>query len=121
MLASCQVRRDRASPATTNDPMSREVSIPLVLWISTAAMVHAMGGGGAIEAARTLSDRASVRTMVSELRLGLAEGEGTIEVITDATQLTPRGETSPAENPSAKPVDPPKDPPKPDEQKKPPK
>lgn len=101
--------------------MPREATIPLVLWISTAAMVHAMTGGGAIEAARTLSDRASVRSMINELRQDLAVGEGTIEVITDATQLTPRGETSPAENPSAKPVDPAKDPPKPDDKATPPK
>ena len=101
--------------------MSREASIPLVLWISTAAVVHAMGGGGAIEAARTLSDRASVRSMVTDLRMELASGEGTIEVITDGVQLTPRSEQNPAENPNAKPVDPPKDPPKPDEKKTPPK
>jgi len=99
--------------------MSREASIPLVLWISTAAVVHAMGGGGAVEAARTISDRASVRSMVTELRMDLAPGEGTIEVITDATQLTPRSEPNPAENPSAKPLDPPPDPPKPDEKKPP--
>lgn len=99
--------------------MSREASIPLVLWISTAALVHAMGGGGAVEAARTISDRASVRSMVSELRMDLAPDQGTIEVITDAAQLTPRSEPNPAENPSAKPLDPPKDPPKPDEKKPP--
>ncbi len=95
--------------------MSREASIPLVLWISTATLVHAMGGGGAIEAARTLSDRASVRSMVSDLRMELSPEQGTIEVITDAAQLTPRSELNPAENPSAKPLDPPKDPPKPEE------
>lgn len=99
--------------------MSREASIPLVLWISTAAVVHAMGGGTAVEAARTLSDRASVRSMVTEVRMDLAPAEGTIEVITDAAQLTPRSEPNPAENPSAKPLDPPKDPPKPDEKKPP--
>src|SRR5262245_37538617 len=99
--------------------MSREATIPLVLWISTATLVHAMGGGGAIEAAKTLSDRASLRSMVSELRQDLAPGEGTIEVITDGVQLTPRGEQNPAENPSAKPVDPPKDPPKIDPSAKP--
>jgi hypothetical protein len=101
--------------------MSRDASIPLVLWISTATLVHAMGGGGAVEAARTITDRASVRSMVNELRQDLAPGEGTIEVITDATQLTPRSEPNPAENPSAKPLDPPKDPPKPEEKKEPPK
>lgn len=117
MLASVRVRRDRASPCQR--AMSREASIPLVLWISTAAMVHAMGGGGAIEAARTITDRASVRSMVTELRMDLAPAEGTIEVITDATQLTPRSEPNPAENPTAKPLDPPKDPPKADDKKPP--
>jgi hypothetical protein len=99
--------------------MPREATIPLVLWISTAALVHMMGGSGAVEAARTASDRASVRSMVSELRMDLAPDQGTIEVITDATQLTPRSEPNPAENPSAKPLDPSKDPPKPDEKKPP--
>ena len=101
------------------DPMPREATIPLVLWISTAALVHMMGGGGAVEAARTISDRASVRSMVSELRMDLAPDQGTIEVITDATQLTPRSEPNPAENPSAKPLDPPVDPPKTDDKKPP--
>lgn len=101
--------------------MPREANIPLVLWISTATLVHAFGGGGAVEVARTLSDRASVRSMVNELRLDLAPAEGTIEVITDATQLTPRSEPNPAENPSAKPLDPPPEPPKPEEVKPPPK
>ncbi len=101
--------------------MSREATIPLVLWISTATLVHAMGGGGAIEAAKTLQDRASVRSMVTDLRMELAPSQGTIEVMTDGVTLTPRTEPNPAENPSAKPVDPPKDPPKPDEKKPPPK
>jgi hypothetical protein len=100
--------------------MPREAHIPLVLWISTATLVHAFGGSGAVEAARTISDRASVRAMVDELRLDLAPDQGTIEVVTDAAQLTPRSEPNPAENPSAKPVDP-KEPPKPDESKPPPK
>ena len=99
--------------------MSREASIPLVLWISTATLVHAAGGGSAIEAAKTLSDRASVRSMVTDLRMELAPAEGTIEVITDGVQLTPRSEPNPAKNPSAKPADPPPEPPKPDEQKSP--
>lgn len=97
--------------------MSREAHIPLVLWLSTATLVHVFGGSGAVEVARAISDRASVRSMVAELREDLAPDHGTIEVITDATELTPRGEPSPAENPSARPVDPPKDPPKPDESK----
>jgi hypothetical protein len=101
--------------------MSREAHIPLVLWISTATLVHAFGGSGAVEVARTISDRASVRSMVQELRLDLAPDQGTIEVVTDAAQLTPRSEPNPAENPNAKPLDPPKDPPKPDEAKPPPK
>jgi hypothetical protein len=101
--------------------MPREAHIPLVLWISTATLVHAFGGSGAVEVARTLSDRASVRSMVNELRLDLAPDQGTIEVITDATQLTPRSEPNPAENPSAKPLEPPPDPPKPEETKPPPK
>ncbi|MEZ4299037.1 MAG: hypothetical protein R3B70_29075 [Polyangiaceae bacterium] len=101
--------------------MPRDAHIPLVLWISTATLVHAMGGSGAIEVAKTLSDRASMRAMVSEIRQDLLAGDGTIEVITDATQLTPRSEPNPAENPSAKPVDPPPEPPKPEEKKPPPK
>lgn len=99
--------------------MPREAHIPLVLWISTAMLAHAFGGGGAVEVARSISDRASVRSMVDELRLDLAPDQGTIEVVTDAAQLTPRSEPNPAENPSAKPVDPPNDPPKPDEAKPP--
>ena len=99
--------------------MPRDASIPLVLWISTAALVHLMGGSGAVEAARILQDRASLRSMVTELRYDLSPPEGTIEVITDAAQLTPRSETNPAENPTAKPQDPPKDPPKPEDAKPP--
>ena len=99
--------------------MPREAHIPLVLWISTATLVHAFGGSGAVEVARTLSDRASVRSMVDEIRMDLAPDQGTIEVITDGAQLTPRSEPNPAENPTAQPVDPPKEPPKPEETKPP--
>lgn len=52
--------------------MNREFSIPLVLWVSAAIVVHAIGSGGVVGVTRTQEklarERASIRGMVAEVR-----------------------------------------------------
>src|SRR5687767_12831144 len=51
--------------------MSREAHIPIALWISAAILVHMAGGGGAVEAARVVEERAQFRAMVQAVRTSL--------------------------------------------------
>lgn len=63
--------------------MTRELSIPLVLWASAAVLVHAALGGGAVKATlvqeKLAEERANIRGMVSGVRDGLDSVEFEIE------------------------------------------
>ena len=63
--------------------MTREFSIPLVLWASAAVLVHAVLGGGAAKATivqeKLAKERANIRGMVSEVREELDSVEFEIE------------------------------------------
>jgi len=41
--------------------MRRDPTIPLFLWVATALVVHAIGGGGATEVSRVLEEKAGIR------------------------------------------------------------
>ena len=41
--------------------MSREQNVPLLLWISTAIIVHIASGGGAEQVARVIEDRSELQ------------------------------------------------------------
>jgi hypothetical protein len=41
--------------------MRRDPTIPLFLWVATALVVHAIGGGGATEVVRVLEEKAGIR------------------------------------------------------------
>lgn len=77
--------------------MSREAHIPLALWISAAIVAHLAGGGGAVEVAQTMKDRADLVSMVHALRGELRPADTTFEILTDTTPLTPSEQ--PAEAP----------------------
>jgi TonB family protein len=115
--------------------MPRDVSIPLLLWVSAAVVLHILGGGGVVgvtlveEKAR--AQRAEIRAMVQEIRREL--GVVTLELdvaaepspapTTDATTPPPTDRDSPSDDPdaAAEPVAPPKAKPDPVEAKTKPK
>ncbi|WP_437602723.1 hypothetical protein WMF28_14000 [Sorangium sp. So ce590] len=69
--------------------MSRDAHIPLALWICAAIVAHMAGGGGAVEVAQVIEDRAQLRRMVHAVREGLRPGDTTFEVLTDGMATTP--------------------------------
>lgn len=79
--------------------MSREVQIPLALWISAAIVAHLAGGGGAVEVAQTMKDRADLVGIVHALRGELRPGDTTFEILSIDTPATPTEQ--PAEAPTA--------------------
>src|SRR6187397_211579 len=48
--------------------MRREASIPLFLWIATAALVHLLWGGGAEQAADVIEERLDVSRFAAGIR-----------------------------------------------------
>jgi len=64
--------------------MSRDAHIPLAMWISVAILAHMAGGGGAVQVARSIEDRAEFRRMVHSIRDGLRPADTTFEILTDA-------------------------------------
>ncbi|XXX81052.1 hypothetical protein WMF30_20040 [Sorangium sp. So ce134] len=69
--------------------MSRDAHIPLALWVCAAIVAHMAGGGGAVEVAQVIEDRAQLRRMVHAVREGLRPGDTTFEVLTDGLSATP--------------------------------
>ncbi|WP_441287123.1 hypothetical protein ACSRUE_33340 [Sorangium sp. KYC3313] len=69
--------------------MSRDAHIPLALWICAAIVAHMAGGGGAVEVAQVIEDRAQLRQMIHAVRDGLRPGDTTFEILTDGATLTP--------------------------------
>ncbi|AUX41905.1 Putetive hypothetical protein [Sorangium cellulosum] len=69
--------------------MSRDAHIPLALWICAAIVAHMAGGGGAVEVAQVIEDRAQLRWMVHAVREGLRPSDTTFEVLTDGIAPTP--------------------------------
>ncbi len=48
--------------------MTREQSIPLFLWVATAIVAHAIGGGGATEVSRVLDEKHDITTFARSVR-----------------------------------------------------
>lgn len=70
--------------------MSRDAAhIPLALWVCAAIVAHMAGGGGAVEVAQVIEDRAQLRRMVHAVREGLRPADTTFEVLTDGMAATP--------------------------------
>jgi TonB family protein len=67
--------------------MRKEQHIPLFLWVATALVVHAVGGGGATEVVQRLEETLDIGSFASEVRRN-ARFAGPIEVTfeTDKTQ-----------------------------------
>ncbi|MGK4005650.1 hypothetical protein WMF31_23690 [Sorangium sp. So ce1036] len=84
--------------------MSRDAHIPLALWICAAIVAHMAGGGGAVEVAQVIEDRAQLRRMVDAVREGLRPGDTTFEVLTD--DMAPTPPPVPVEPPERSPDDP---------------
>jgi hypothetical protein len=82
--------------------MSRDALTPFALWFFwtwVAVLAHLGFGGGAVQVARTLEDRAEVRRMVLAVRHGLRNPDTTIEILTDVEPTPP---PEPAAPPQAK-------------------
>jgi hypothetical protein len=65
--------------------MQREAHIPILLWVSTALVVHALLGGGA-EGVKEVqehldADRASIRELVHGVRQGIGSGVTEVELL----------------------------------------
>lgn len=94
--------------------MSREPHVPLLLWISTALLVHLGTSGGAQQVADVLDERAELRSFATEVRTRLRPSE-TFEVtfVDEARPEAPTDEP-PADDPLAPPKPPKKDKPPPE-------
>jgi hypothetical protein len=60
--------------------MSRDATIPLILWISTAVLLHAAGGGGAVELSQSMADKADIRGFMRAVQHQLRPSEQVFEV-----------------------------------------
>lgn len=84
--------------------MRRDPHIPLFLWVATALVVHALGGGGATEAARVLEERLDIRgfaeLVTKQARLGVQPTEVTLleEQMPEPEPLDPSHEGAEAES-----------------------
>lgn len=68
--------------------MQREAHIPIVLWVSTALVLHLIAGGGA-EGVKEVQehldqDRASIRSLVHGVRQGIGGGVTEVELLDDS-------------------------------------
>src|SRR6476659_1930836 len=75
--------------------MSREQNVPLLLWISTAIIVHIASGGGAEQIARVIEDRSELQYFARSIR-GRMQPPQSIEVAFE--NLGPKAD-EPAEPP----------------------
>src|SRR5262249_36763520 len=82
--------------------MSREQNVPLLLWISTAIVVHIVSGGGAEQVARVIEDRSELQYFARSIR-GKLQPPQAIEV---ASESLPAKADEPAEQPPDQPADP---------------
>ncbi len=86
-------------------PMSREVQIPIFLWVSAALVAHLVAGGGA-EGVKQVqehldADRASIRSLVQGVRQGIGGSETTeVDLLDDSKPPEPKVEP-PTEDKSA--------------------
>lgn len=73
------------------DRMSRELQIPLALWMCAALVAHSAGGGGAVVATKAAeqvaAERAEILRAVEDLRREVRAGNGTLEV--DLVEVAP--------------------------------
>ena len=95
--------------------MSREQNVPLLLWISTAIVVHIASGGGADQVARVIADRSELQFFARAIR-GKLQPPQSIEV---AFESLPAKADEPAQPPPDDSADPKQaDPTKPEKKKK---
>ena len=53
--------------------MLREAKIPFLMWLPAAMVVHALGGGGAVEGAKVLGERADILAFARSVRQDVRE------------------------------------------------
>jgi hypothetical protein len=82
--------------------MSREQNVPLLLWISTAIIVHIVSGGGAEQVARVIEDRSDLQYFARAIR-GKLQPPQSIEVAFENLPVKP---DEPAEQPPDNPAEP---------------
>jgi len=107
--------------------MRRDPSIPLFLWVATALVVHAIGGGGATEVVRVIEEKAGIRDFAHAVGLSARRSLEPLEVaLLDPSEPLPPSEQAAPDAPPAEeeqPTDPALPEPKvvpPPEEKKPP-
>jgi len=93
--------------------MSREQNVPLLLWISTAILVHIATGGGAEQIARVIEDRSELQYFARSIR-GRLQPPQTIEVAFESVAE----KVEPAEQPPDDSAEPRTDANKPEKKKK---
>jgi len=76
--------------------MRRDPTIPLFLWVATALVVHAIGGGSATEVARVLEEKAGIRDFAQAVGRSARLAFGPTEV----SLLEPEPEAAPEQDPS---------------------
>ena len=71
------------------------------MWIAVAILAHMAGGGGAVQVARVIDDRAQFRRMVLAVRDELRPGDTTFEILTDVGEPSPEKDAAkpPARDP----------------------
>lgn len=80
--------------------MRKEQHIPLFLWVATALVVHAVGGGGATEVAQRLEETLDIRSFASEVRRQ-ARFAGPVEVTFETDDKRQEAEPPPDPNDEA--------------------
>lgn len=68
--------------------MLREAQIPIALWMCAAILVHLVGGGGAVEVAKLVQERADLRAMIRGVREEIRE-RSTLEIELTNVEPTP--------------------------------
>ena len=97
--AAMRPRRPRPSRLPIFDePVARAATIPLGLWICAAVVAHFVGGGGAMEAAAIVHDRAELRAAARSLRQSLHPADTTFEILTDNAKPLPAAKVEPPKN-----------------------
>lgn len=79
--------------------MTREHSIPLFLWIATALVVHAIGGGGAHEVAQVLEEKLDIQKFAHAVRSQASRAGGPLQASWDEELSFDEFELEPTEIP----------------------
>src|SRR5690606_32572079 len=89
-------------PGLPGGPMRRDPSIPLFLWVATALVVHAIGGGSATEVSRVLEEKAGIRDFAQAVGRSARRSLEPLEVaFLEPDEEPPAAEEPPEEAPPA--------------------